>query len=102
MLVLCYWIIDVKKYSFGTKPFLAFGSNAISAYMLAELIANLMYSITFSYNGAEISLKGYLFKMASFDFIDPRLTSLFLAIALVLIIYIPIHILYKKKLFIKV
>ena len=101
-LVFSFWVIDIKKYTKGTGVFMAFGSNAISAYMLSELLANLMYSIKFMYKGSQTSLKGFVFELFSFDFVDPQLTSLVLALMWVALIYIPISILYKNKLFIKV
>ena len=34
---ICYWFIDVKEYKAWTKPFAAFGMNAITVYVIAGL-----------------------------------------------------------------
>lgn len=33
---MCYWISDVKGYTFWTKPFLVYGSNAITVFFLSD------------------------------------------------------------------
>jgi predicted acyltransferase len=38
-LALCYWYTDLKRYRFGTTPFLILGTNAITAYFLSSLVA---------------------------------------------------------------
>src|SRR5208337_2863806 len=38
-LALCYWAIDIKLYrAWWTRPFVIFGSNAIAAYVISEVL----------------------------------------------------------------
>ncbi|HEY8402046.1 MAG TPA: DUF5009 domain-containing protein, partial [Cytophagaceae bacterium] len=102
-LALCYFIIDVKEYKTFTLPFIVFGSNAIVAYMLAELGQNLLYTISVSSaSGNAISLQGFLFEGLFHNWQNLQAGSLLYAIAYVLLIFIPVYLLYRKKIFVKV
>lgn len=98
-----YFIIDVKEYKGFTSPFIAFGSNAIVAYMLAELGQNLLYTITVNTEGGNvISLKNYLFNGMFQNSQNLDTASLIFAVAYVLLIFIPLYIMNRKKIFVKV
>jgi predicted acyltransferase len=99
---LCFWLIDVMDYKKYTGIFIAFGSNAIVAYISAELLAKLFYSIKINYNGATTNLKSALFERLSSDSVNPSFLSFVLALLWVAIIGLPISWMYKKKVFIKV
>lgn len=94
----CYWLVDVKQWRKGLMPFFAFGSNAITAYMLAELLSRSLstwpiggYALVYD-TFAQLTQLG----------IAPKLASLFIALAFVGVIFTPIYILYRRKIFIKV
>ncbi len=41
-LAMCYWLIDIKLHrGWWTRPFLIFGSNAITAYVISELLGRI-------------------------------------------------------------
>ena len=103
VLAFCYWITDVKQHrGWWTKPFVVFGTNAISAYALAELLSSLLFSINI-HNGRRIlTLHDYLFRSA-FGGITPKETgSLVYAIAFVCLCWLPIGWMYRKRIFLKV
>jgi predicted acyltransferase len=102
VLSVIYWFVDIKESKKYPGVFLAFGSNAIASYMIAELTAILLYSVKISYNGTETSLKEIIFQSLNTGWIDPRLISLMLALLFVSLIALPIILMYKKKIFIKV
>jgi predicted acyltransferase len=101
-LAVCFWLIDVREYKKYTGFFLAFGSNAIAAYILAELLAKLFYSIKINYHGEATSLKTVLFELFSFSSLNLSFVSFVLALLWVALIWIPISLMYKRKIFIKV
>jgi predicted acyltransferase len=39
--VLLYWLFEIKKWNYGTKPWFIFGSNAIAIYVLADVFETL-------------------------------------------------------------
>lgn len=97
-LAVSYWWIDMRGETRGTMPFLVFGSNAITAYMLAELMADIVAIIRVG----KTSLKGAMFNAVSSTGIPGELASLILAVLWVCMIYIPVYVLYRKKIFLKV
>ena len=51
-LALCYWATDIKRWRGAwTRPFLIFGRNAITAYVIADLFAVLLYAFNARVNG---------------------------------------------------
>lgn len=116
-LATCYWLIDVKKYDFWTKPFLVYGSNAITVFFASGVVARILAiakvnggnaaQIMFD-NGlhktlmSEISLKDYLFANLYLSWLSPINASLAFALSYVIIWLGLMWILYAKKIFIKI
>lgn len=98
-LAISYWIIDVKQYKSFTKPFIAFGSNAITAYIISEVVEACLNLIPVSENA---SLKSWLFDHAFASWLNPVVASHVMAFAFVLLVYLPILWLYRRKIIIKI
>jgi predicted acyltransferase len=98
-LALSYWIIDVQRHKAFTKPFIVFGSNAITAYILSELAEACLYLIPVS---PGVSAKAWLYDHLYVSWLNPYLASHVMAFTFVLLVYIPVYGLYKKKIFIKI
>ena len=79
----------IKKW---TRPGIIFGANAITAYVLAGVLSRL-FSI--------FKIKPLLFDSLVSTGLDPKFSSLIFAIGFTVLCYIPVYILYKKKIFIK-
>lgn len=93
----CILVVDILGYRRWTKMGQVFGANAITAYVLAGMLTIVFYEGWFGMKGLnELFLDG-LTGMG----MAPKLASLLYAILYTLIIYIPIYILYKRKIFIK-
>ena len=101
VLAICYWLIDIQSYSRVIKPVVAFGSNAIAAYIISELLAKVFY-FTIMVNANSISIKDALFQYLSFDWVNLKFLSFVLALVWLILIWIPINWMHKKKIFIKV
>jgi len=102
-LAICYWITDVKQHhGLWTKPFVVFGTNAIAAYALAELVSSLLYSIRGHSGRRILTLQDFLYRTL-FGSITPReLGSLVYAIVFVGLCWLPIYWMYRKQIFLKV
>jgi len=103
LLALSYWIIDIKRYSAFTPPFVAYGVNAITVFFLSGLIPRLLNMIKISNADGSISgLQSWLYD----NFFKPNFTpvnaSLAWAICFNLFWFIILWIMYRKKIIIKV
>lgn len=98
-LALSYWLMDMKGYRKFTKPLLAFGSNAISAYILSELIEACFNLIMVS---KDISVKMWVFENVYASWLGPVAASHVMAMSFVLLIYIPIYWMYNKRIIVKI
>ncbi len=87
-LAICYWAIDIKLHrGQWTKPFLIFGNNAITAYVISELI------------GGWLSWKGYLL---GHSLSSPAMASLLHSLLVLGLCFVPVWWMYRKEIFLKV
>ena len=91
-----YWV-DIKGHVTRFKMARVFGTNAIFAYTLAGIF----YTFFYSKKLWGISLSATFVEQAINIGVAPKLASLVYALLYVLIIWIPTHQLYKRKIFIK-
>jgi len=89
---LLIWLIDVKDFMKGTKPFLIFGSNAIAIYVLADV-----FETIYVQSGIRDGVFNGLVNMGVYE----KSASLIWAFISVLTCFTAAFILYKKKIFIK-
>jgi len=84
------------------QPFVAYGSNAITAYVAADVVLAVLGWIHISLHGKTVNLQEYLYQTIFVPNFSPINASLAGAIAYVLILMVPMLILYRKKIYIKV
>lgn len=101
-LTLSYWLIDVQQRKKYIMPFLAFGANAISAYVAAGVVLAILDLFHVYLNGTRVGLQEYLYQTFFVPYFSPINASVAGALVYVIILSIPMMILYKKKIFIKV
>lgn len=95
-----YWFVDLKGYKGWTPVVVAFGVNAIFAYMLSELFFTLLSKIVFA-DGRDLATRIYQDLYAPL-FSDPKSSSLLFAFSM-LALYTPVlWIMYKRKIIVKV
>ncbi len=87
----CYVLIDLLGYVKWAKPGVVLGSNAITAYVLGSLLPELLTPVNDWYVQALVQGASY-----------PKLASLLWALAICLLCYLPIYVLYRKRIFIKI
>jgi len=86
----CYWLTDIKRHRRRwTRPFIVFGTNAIAGYVISELV------------GGWLSWRGYTF-LHSLAWMDsPALESLLHSLVVLILCFIPVWVLYQKRIFLK-
>jgi predicted acyltransferase len=103
LLGICYWTIDVKGYRKWAKPFIVFGLNAIMVFVASGIFGRLLILIKVNGgNGNSIALKNYLYETLFASWAGAMNGSLAFAILYVLFWFVPMWLLYGKKVFIKV
>jgi predicted acyltransferase len=105
ILAAVYWLVDVKGYrGWATRPFLVFGTNAITAYWLASLITIVLdwVVITSPEDGESLTLKTYLYETFYARWLSPENASLAYAITYVLIWLGLLSLLYRRRIFIRI
>lgn len=100
-LSICYWLIEIKKWSRGwTFPWVVFGSNAIAAYVFSELLPSLLGDV---HVGSKHHSLGQVIYEHAFGLVpDKAFGSLLYSLCYVAVCFIPVLILYRKKIFIKI
>ena len=83
-------------------PWLVFGSNAISAYVIAELLVRILDNIRFQAGGEELTPLLWV-RFHIFDHIpNPGWSTFAYAVSFTAVCFIPVWIMYRKKIFVKV
>jgi predicted acyltransferase len=103
LLALLFWAIEVKGWrGKWTWAPLILGSNAIAAYMISELLGTALDLIHLTYRGHRIGPLGWLYVNVFAKIPDGGLASFVYSFTYLLICFIPIWIMYRKKIFLKV
>ncbi|CAG4988955.1 hypothetical protein DYBT9275_00193 [Dyadobacter sp. CECT 9275] len=92
-----YFVVDILKRQKGTEPGVIFGANAITVYVLADILALIFYISDF---GGK-TLNHHFTDSLSQAGLEPKLASLLYALIFVCINFIPAYLLYRRKIFIK-
>jgi len=102
VLALCYWLADIRGWRKWGMPFLVFGSNAIASFTLATFLAKCLIVIHVTEDGERTSLWGYAYEHFFAPLASPKNASLLFAICFVLVCWVPMWLLYRRRIFIKV
>jgi len=108
LLVLAYWTCEARglcRSGWGkwlVWPWLVFGSNAIVAYMLSGLLGELQSMILFRFNGDDMTPLGYVRSQFFGRIPDPGWAAFVYSVFYAALCFIPVWILYRKRIFLKV
>ncbi len=103
VLACLYWLIDVKGWSGWSKPFAVYGLNAISVYVLGDILASFGWLIKFTgADGKPITLKGWYYHTFFVPVGDPMVASFLHSIAFMLVMYLIAYGMYRMKWIIRV
>jgi predicted acyltransferase len=108
LLALAYWLIEQRGWGkSGARkrilwPWLVFGSNAIVAYIISELLGTALSLVRFTSDGHRDDALSFVY-MHVFDPIgDPGWRALAFSVSYTAVCFLPVWALYRKKIFVKV
>jgi predicted acyltransferase len=97
---ICYWAVEIKEWKRGwTYPWLVFGMNAITAYVFSELLASALWAIHV-HPHLSLGWSWYIHFFAPIH--PPAMAALVYSITFVFICWLPVLVLYRKRMFIRV
>jgi predicted acyltransferase len=103
LLSFCFWAIEQQNWRKGwTFPWIVFGSNAIVAYMFSELLPGILGNISVSDGAARHDLNRSLFDHIFAHIPDPHWAAFAYSVSFTAVCFVPVWILYRKKIFLKV
>lgn len=101
LFALLIWIIDMNGRRRWCVFFESFGVNPMAIFVMAGIFSNLLGNIGFMFGGRYVTLKGFLYG----DLLEPVLGayfgSLVFALLFIVLCWSIGHILYRKKIYIK-
>ncbi len=102
-LATCMWLVEIRRSTWWTRPFLVFGVNPIVAFLGSELLARLIYSvIEVPYKGDTVSLETAIHRTLFASWLPPKPASLAFALTVVLLWYFILDALYRRGIVLKV
>jgi predicted acyltransferase len=102
-LALCYWAADLNRWRRWATPFLVFGTNAIAAYMLSELVAHLIVRLELVQpDGTALSWQEMLYQRFFLGLGSPANASLAYALVFTGLCWAALWVLYRRKIFLKI
>jgi predicted acyltransferase len=103
-LAVCYWMLDIRRWrGRWTKLFLVFGMNAIAAYVLSEVVADLLDRMQVHVSdGSVLSWHEVVYERVFAPLASPANASLLYAMAYVLFCWAIVWVLDKKGIFLKI
>lgn len=97
------WLVDIKQLQSGMKPFLVFGTNPIVAYVGGELLASILRSsIKWKVDGHRISSGLTMVRGLEAIGVSSYTASFAWAVTFVVICYLLLAPLYRRKIFLRV
>lgn len=102
LLALCYWLVDVKGRRRWAFPFVVFGVNAIAAYFLSSLMANVIDTPWIGAADGDVGVKTWVFDNLFASWLSPINASLGFALTFVLFWMLVMWGFYRRGIFVKV
>jgi predicted acyltransferase len=108
-LALLYWLVDMERIQDKSRfakaalwPWLVFGSNAIAAFVISELIVETTLWIKVHDSGKTITSWNWIYVHAFSHGHSTEVTSVAFAVAFVILCFLPNWLLWRKKIFLKI
>lgn len=95
------FIIDIKQKTKWTTFFRVFGSNALFAYLLSDLLGILNWMLTFHIGDTEYTVSSWLTEHVFRYIGHEQLINLSWSLFIVMLSWLATHVLYRKKIYIK-
>jgi predicted acyltransferase len=103
VLTLAFWAADVRGWrKRWIWPWLVLGTNAITAYIISELIPSALSNIRFMADGQLTNVLAWVLKHVYAHIPDPGWAAFAYSVSALALFFIPVWVLYSKKIIIKV
>jgi predicted acyltransferase len=103
VLAICFFLVEVRQWKRAwTFPWIVFGSNAIVAYIFSELLAATLFTLHVERAGQNANLESLIYDNVFSSIVNPSFGSLLYSLAYVAVCFVPVAILYRKRMFIKI
>jgi predicted acyltransferase len=105
---LAFWAVEVQGWGKGPRgkgfayPWLVLGSNAIVAYMFSELVPSALEHIRFADGGKPSNVLAWIFKHGFAHIPSPGWAAFAYSAFTLAYCFIPVWILYRRRIFVKV
>ena len=103
-----YWAMEQKGWCRQGRsralvwPWLVLGSNAITAYMISELLPSALVNIRFHWDGVRMNPIGWSHLRIFSHIPDPGWAAFAYSLTITAICFVPVWIMYREKIFLKV
>lgn len=101
LLCLAFWYIDVKERGKWTWPLLVFGVNALTAYIVSEILPGMLNWIHIPWGDKHPGALKFVYVVLS-GMMDARNASLLAAVVFVLLLWVLLYPLYRKRIYLKI
>jgi predicted acyltransferase len=102
LLAACVWFIDVRGWRNGAGFFLAFGANALFAYVLSEALVMLWADISWTTTaGTVLNVRSWIYQTVFYPLEGGAFSSLLFAVAYTLLCWLFCRWLYVRNIYIK-
>jgi predicted acyltransferase len=102
MFAIMLWLVDGRGYKRLTKPLVIMGMNAITIYMVSELLDETLGGIHLSAGGQTTTLHAWLYDNLFQTIASPINASLLYAISYTLVMYLVAYVMYRRGWFVRV
>ena len=108
LFALTYWAVEQRgwgKSGWSKRllwPWLVFGSNAIVAYIISDLLEGAVGLVPFTASGHHYDALSYLYDHVFVPISDPGWRALAYSVFYALVCFLPVWLLYRRKIFVKV
>jgi len=103
LLTLVFWAVELKGWRTGwTWVWLVFGSNAIAAYMFSELLPGVLSNLHVTSAGARIDVITFLGERVFARIPDHGWAAFAHSISFTAVCFLPVWLLYRRRIFLKV
>jgi predicted acyltransferase len=103
LLTVVFWAVEVRGWRRGwTWPWLVFGSNAIAAYMISELLPGVLDHIAIPVDGRHQSSQVFLSAPIYSLIGNAGWAAFAYSVSFTAVCFVPVWVLYRKKIFVKI
>ncbi len=103
LVTLTYWAVEQKGWRSGwTWLWLVFGSNAIAAYMFSELLPGVLSNVHFTAGGKRTDTLTFMLDRLSASIHSPGWAAFAYSLSFTAVCFLPVWLLYRRRIFLKV